>query len=563
MKSKILCGLLFTVSAFAGYGGPMVIIDGTTQVPANVTADHELKVIQTAPVTVNFPSLQNVVVTNFPSPSPTITVRVSNFPSPVPTQTVAGIISVSNFPSPVPTQSVSVVNFPTPVPTQSVAGTVSVNNFPSPVPTQSVAGTVSVDNFPAVVQVVFASPTPAVSVANQITNYATETGGHLASMDTKLSTINTTLGLPFQAGGSIGNSSFGISGTLPAYGSTPTFNLGTLNGAATAANQSTANASLSSINTQLGHLTDDTQTSQIVDGSGNSADVTAGGLLKVDASGAVISVSGTVTANAGSGTFAVSAASLPLPLNAATDASVTGLQVSQGSTTSGQKGALTLGAVTTAAPTYTTAQSSPLSLTTSGALRVDNTASTQPVVLASPLPTGSNTIGAVTQASGPWTQNITQFASSAVATGTGASGSGIPRVTVANDSNILATQSGTWTVQPGNTPNTTAWLVNQVGRAKANAPVRNDYTSVNITTAAYVQLVAATTSATSVMCVFDSSGQTLLIGVGAAASEVVQMNIFPGGNGCEPLSIPAGSRVAIKAVSGTASVGELDINFYQ
>lgn len=62
------------------------------------------------------------------------------------------------------------------------------------------------------------------------------------------------------------------------------------------------------------------------------------------------------------------------------------------------------------------------------------------------IPAGSNTVGAVTQASGPWTQNVTQFGSSAVVTGTGASGSGIPRVTVANDSNVLATQSGTWNV---------------------------------------------------------------------------------------------------------------------
>lgn len=64
----------------------------------------------------------------------------------------------------------------------------------------------------------------------------------------------------------------------------------------------------------------------------------------------------------------------------------------------------------------------------------------------SPLPAGSATIGAVTQASGPWTQNLTQFGGSAVVTGTGASGAGIPRVTVSNDSNVLATQSGTWNI---------------------------------------------------------------------------------------------------------------------
>jgi hypothetical protein len=119
-----------------------------------------------------------------------------------------------------------------------------------------------------------------------------------------------------------------------------------------------------------------------------------------------VTVSGTVTANAGTGTMAVSAASLPLPTGAALDASVTGLQVAQGSTTSGEKGTLVQGAVTTGAPAYTTAQTSPLSLTTAGALRVDASATTQPV------------------------------------SGT-----------------VTANQGGTWTVQPGNTPNTTAWKV--------------------------------------------------------------------------------------------------------
>jgi hypothetical protein len=45
--------------------------------------------------------------------------------------------------------------------------------------------------------------------------------------------------------------------------------------------------------------------------------------------------------------------------------------LAQGATTSGQLGELMLGAVTTAAPTYTTAQSSPLSLDASGNLRVN------------------------------------------------------------------------------------------------------------------------------------------------------------------------------------------------
>lgn len=46
------------------------------------------------------------------------------------------------------------------------------------------------------------------------------------------------------------------------------------------------------------------------------------------------------------------------------------LPLAQGSTTAGQSGTLVQGAVTTTAPTYTTGQTSPLSLTTTGALRV-------------------------------------------------------------------------------------------------------------------------------------------------------------------------------------------------
>lgn len=51
----------------------------------------------------------------------------------------------------------------------------------------------------------------------------------------------------------------------------------------------------------------------------------------------------------------------------------------QASTTSGQNGVLDQGATTTAAPTYTTGTTNPLSLNTSGGLRVDGSGSTQPV----------------------------------------------------------------------------------------------------------------------------------------------------------------------------------------
>lgn len=48
-----------------------------------------------------------------------------------------------------------------------------------------------------------------------------------AATQTTLAALLSALGSPFQAGGSIGNTSFGISGTLPAFAATPTVNIGT------------------------------------------------------------------------------------------------------------------------------------------------------------------------------------------------------------------------------------------------------------------------------------------------------------------------------------------------
>lgn len=112
-------------------------------------------------------------------------------------------------------------------------------------------------------------------------------------------------------------------------------------------------------------------------GTNNALSLTLTGLLRVDGSGV---------------TQPISASTLPLPTGAATEASLVKLTLAQGSTTSGQTGALILGAVTTAAPTYTTGQSSALSLTTAGALRVDASGSTQPVsgTVTVVQPTGTN-----------------------------------------------------------------------------------------------------------------------------------------------------------------------------
>ena len=357
-------------------------------------------------------------------------------------------------------------------------------------------------------------------------------------------------------------------------------------GAATSALQTTGNSSLSSIDGKIPANLTVTSTRLLVDGSGVTQPV-SGTFFQ-----ATQPISGTVTANAGSGTFAVSAASLPLPSGAATAAkqpalgiagtasadvitvqgiaSMTALKVDGSAVTQPVSGTVTANA---GSGSFTVAQATGTNLH----MVVDSGTITAVTSLTNALPVGANVIGKVSiDQTTPGTTNLVALAANqsvnvaqinGVTTlmGNGVTGTGSQRVTIASDNtafSVNAVQSGTWTVQPGNTANTTAWLTNQSGRLTANTSSYNDYTSVNVTTAAYVQLVASTTSATGEIEIFDSSGQGMILATGAAAAEVDQINIFPGGNGRVQLKIAAGTRVSIKAKTATASVGYIMINYY-
>lgn len=100
------------------------------------------------------------------------------------------------------------------------------------------------------------------------------------------------------------------------------------------------------------------------------------------------------------------------------------------------------------------------------------------------------------------------------------------------------------------------------GRSRANAPSITDYTGVPVTSAAYVTIVASTAASINLIELFDSSGVAIRLAVGAAASEVDQCIIIPGGNGQVPLAIPAGSRISYKAVSTSATAGFNVLNMY-
>lgn len=155
-------------------------------------------------------------------------------------------------------------------------------------------------------------------------------------------------------------------------------------GASTSALQTTGNSSLSSIVTNTNPLnlaqnsTTSGQTGNLVMGATTTAAPTyttartnplslmTTGALRIDNSSWIGSTAPTV----GSKTSANS-----LPVVIASDQGAVSVAdtsfVTQGSTTSGEKGLLIQGAVTTAAPAYTTAQTSPLSLSTTGSLRTD------------------------------------------------------------------------------------------------------------------------------------------------------------------------------------------------
>ena len=96
----------------------------------------------------------------------------------------------------------------------------------------------------------------------------------------------------------------------------------------------------------------------------------------------------------------------------------------------------------------------------------------------------------------------------------------------------------------------------------SNNLLRNSYAITSVTTSAYTQLIASVTSTVKEIEIFDSSGESLVLALGAAGSEVNKIYVFPGGNGRIPIQIAIGQRLSIKAISANATSGELLINFY-
>lgn len=178
--------------------------------------------------------------------------------------------------------------------------------------------------------------------------------------------------LPFtiaQTGGSVTTSAPTYSnGTLNALSLTTAGLLRTDGSGTTQPVSGTVSATQSGTWTvQPGNTANTTPWLTTISQGGNSATVTAGNALKIDGSAVTQPVSGTITANIGtSGSLAL-------------DATLAKLTITQSTALGSNTQAMVGGSVTTTAPTYTTGNINPLSLTTAGALRIDGSGSTQPV----------------------------------------------------------------------------------------------------------------------------------------------------------------------------------------
>lgn len=134
---------------------------------------------------------------------------------------------------------------------------------------------------------------------------------------------------------------------------------------------------------------------------------------------------------------------------------------------------------------------------------------------------------------------------------------------------IYGAQSGTWTVQPGNTANTTAWLTALDG-AKHPCQDASQVTSVVISTASSgnVELVAISGSTVVYVCGFDVTAQAdvsvqFISGTGSACAtgETNKTGTYPliaaSGAGLRGLARSNGGSVQFKGAAGEAVCIEL------
>jgi hypothetical protein len=215
--------------------------------------------------------------------------------------------------------------------------------------------------------------------------------------------------------------------------------------------------------------------------------------VNIGASGVTVPVSGAFF----QATQPISAAALPLPSGAATETTL-GTRLAEATftariNTQGQK------AMAASTPVVLASDQSAIPVTQSGTWNIGS------ITTLPSIPTGANTIGAVTQASGPWTTNQTQWAGTAVDTNSGNLSAGTLRVTLATNQATL----------------TNALPVTTKTALTASAPAAG---SVGVASA---QLVASAATRKGLVLV-NTSVATVSLGFGAAAVLNSGITLLPG-----------------------------------
>ena len=87
---------------------------------------------------------------------------------------------------------------------------------------------------------------------------------------------------------------------------------------------------------------------------------------------------------------------------------------------------------------------------------------------------------------------------------------------------------------------------------------------VTYATSGWTELVSAAQNTQNVnqIEIFDSSGNTSLLGTGTSGAEVILIQVTPGGNGIIALRIDSGTRIAIKPITTIPINTEFTVNFY-
>lgn len=190
-----------------------------------------------------------------------------------------------------------------------------------------------------------------------------------------------------------------------------------------------------------------------------------------------------------------------------------------------------------------------LSVNTSGRLQVDITSSA--------LPSGAAT--ATNQVTG--NTSLSSIDTKTPALGQALMAASSPVVIASNQSAIpVTTSSFPTTVSTNVGAADSSTLRTTEGSRVYSDSVNKDYAGGNVTTGTWVQLIASTAAAINLLCLTDTSGQVMEIGTGAAASETRVFLIAQGWSGCIPLRIAASTRLAVRAVTASATSGYLTIS---